>query len=43
VKEFNFEEKDVRVRISSWLEQGFHFQTITNLAPINNPEAAVNL
>ena len=47
VKDFNLEDEDedenVRVYLNSIIGEEFQYQTITNVAPINNLEAAVNL
>ena len=47
MKDFNLEDEDedenVRVYLNSIIGEGFQYQTITNVAPINNLEAAVNL
>jgi hypothetical protein len=43
VKELNFDKEDVKVLLYTYIGQGSQYKTITNLAPINNLEAAVNL
>ena len=47
MKDFNLEDEDedenVRVYLYSERGEGCLYETITNVAPINNLEAAVNL
>ena len=43
VKDLNFDEKDVVVLLESTIGEGFQYETITNVAPINKLEATVNL
>jgi hypothetical protein len=43
VKDLNFEDEDIKVYLNSDRGEGCLYETITNVAPLNNLVTAVNL
>ena len=43
MKALNIEDKDVKVSLETYIGQGFQYETITNVAPINNQVTSVSL
>ena len=43
VKALNYGDKDIMVSFKTYIGQGFQYETITNVAPINNQVTKVSL